>query len=79
MKKLLILITALVITSSVHAGQRDFNKVDENQDSQLSLAEFLVHIKADKVDRMTGIFNNRDKNKDGFLTKEEYTVKTKKA
>ena len=79
MKKILILTAALVIASSAHAGQRDFNKVDVNQDSKLSLDEFLLHIKVDKVERMTTIFTKRDKDQDGFLTLEEYTLKKQKA
>ena len=78
MNKLIIIAATLVISSAANAGQRDFSKIDVNQDQKLSLDEFLTHIADDKVERMAGIFNNRDKNEDGFLTENEYTLKTPK-
>lgn len=68
-----ISITALILAStSTMAGQRDFNKLDTDNDNKLTLAEFLVKIKPDRIAKMTKVFGNRDKNEDGYLNKEEY-------
>ena len=77
MKKTLIAAAAatLLATTAQANSVRDFDKLDANGDSKLSLQEFLVHIK--NVERMTGVFNKRDKDSDGFLTENEYHGKKK--
>lgn len=74
MKKITIItIAALILLSTATmAGQRDFAKLDTNGDKQLTLAEFLVKVKANRVAKMTKIFGNKDKNDDGYLTKDEF-------
>jgi hypothetical protein len=79
MKKLLLGCSLIIACTAATAGQRDFTKLDTDQDKQVSLSEFMVHIKAEKVEHMTGIFHKRDKNVDGFLSAQEYVVKNKKA
>mgnify|MGYP000443670024 CR=1 FL=1 len=74
MKKLLTFSAILLLSVSANAGQRDFNKLDSDGNKKLSLAEFLVNIKAIKIEKMTKIFNNRDKNEDGFLAFDEYKL-----
>ncbi len=78
MKKILILLATLAIVFGATAGQRDFAKLDKDQDGKLSKAEFLHRIKTEKIDQMTKVFVNRDKNKDGYLVVDEYTIKSKK-
>ena len=79
MKKLLILGVALVVATSAHAGQRPFEKLDKDGSATISKEEFLAQIKPEKVERMSGVFADRDKNKDGSLTLAEYTIKEKPA
>tara|TARA_B110000881_G_C18322940_1_gene387707 strand:+ start:435 stop:671 length:237 start_codon:yes stop_codon:yes gene_type:complete len=78
MKKLLILTTAMAITCSANAGQRDFAKIDTNMDETLAMTEFMVNIKPEGMETMTKSFHRRDKDKNGVLTQEEYTFKNKK-
>ncbi len=69
-----IIITALILVSTLTmAGQRDFQKLDTDGDNKLTLAEFLVKIKPNRIAKMTKIFGNKDKNEDGYLTKAEFT------
>ncbi len=77
MKKILILLATLAIVFGATAGQRDFAKLDKDQDGKLSKEEFLQRIKTEKIDQMTQVFVNRDKNKDGYLVVDEYTIKSK--
>jgi len=77
MKKLIIIAAALIISSSASAAQREFAKVDSNNDGDISLVEFLHKVPEKNVEKMTGFFAGRDKNKDGYLTKKEYTQKKK--
>jgi len=68
-----IIMTALIlISTSTMAGQRDFKKLDIDGDNKLTLAEFLVKIKVKRIDKMTKIFGNKDKNSDGYLYKAEF-------
>jgi Ca2+-binding EF-hand superfamily protein len=76
MKKLIIIVAALIISSSASA-QREFAKVDSNNDGGISLVEFLHKVPETNVEKMAGFFVGRDKNKDGQLTKKEYTQKKK--
>lgn len=79
MKKLITLGVALVIATSAHAAQRPFEKLDKDSSGTLSKEEFLAHIKPEKVERMSGFFEARDKNKDGVLSLSEYTVPAKES
>ena len=71
MKKIIIIALILISTSTM-AGQRDFKKLDTDDNNKLTLAEFLVKIKAKRIDKMTKIFGNKDKNGDGYLNKTEF-------
>ncbi len=77
MKRLLILITAMAFTCGANAGQRDYAKLDVNDDTKLTLEEFMVHIKPQGIENMTKEFHRRDKDQNGTLTQEEYTLKKK--
>ena len=77
MKKTLFFLISLFVASAVYA-QRPFEKLDLDEDGKLSKEEFLRTIKPGKVPGMTKTFANRDKDGDGFLTLEEYTVPAKK-
>ena len=77
MKKLLLVITTMAFTCAVNAGQRDYAKLDVNDDAKLTLPEFLVHIKPQGVENMTKEFHRRDKDQNGTLTALEYTLKKK--
>lgn len=77
MKKLAVLsVIALLSTSAMASKQRSFVKLDDNQDQQLSLEEFLKFV--NNTDRMTKVFKFRDKDGNGYLSKEEYLLKKKK-
>ena len=76
-KKVLVISFIAILSSSAMASkQRSFDKLDGNQDQQLSLKEFLKFVK--NTDRMTKVFKFRDKNGDGILTRDEYQLKKKK-
>ncbi len=77
MKKALVLLS-LIVAGSAAAGQRDFDKLDVDGNQKLSKDEFMIYIKPKAVERMTKVFNNRDKNKDGQLSRDEYTIKGQK-
>lgn len=77
MKKMLFTLIAIFLAGSVYA-QRPFEKLDVNEDGKLNKEEFLRTIKPEKQESMTKTFENRDKDGDGYLTLDEYTVKTKK-
>lgn len=77
--KTLFVIAALLLGLSANAGkQRPFDKLDLDKDGRLDKKEFLRTIKPEKQESMTKTFENRDKDGDGYLTLDEYTVKTKK-
>ena len=79
MKKLILIIATLVTsTSATSSPQRDFNKVDTDNNGNVSLVEFLKHVPEGNVDRMTGFFIKRDKDKSGYLTKAEYLLNKNK-
>lgn len=76
-KKVLVISFIAILSSSAMASkQRSFDKLDGNQDQQLSLKEFLKFV--NNTDRMTKVFKFRDKNGDGMLTRDEYQLKKKK-
>ena len=76
-KKVLVISLIAVLSSSAMASkQRSFDKLDSNQDQQLSLQEFLKFV--NNTDRMTKVFKFRDKNGDGLLTRDEYQLQKKK-
>ncbi len=70
--KIIIMTALILISTSTMAGQRDFKKLDIDGDNKLTLAEFLVKIKVKRIDKMTKIFGNKDKNSDGYLNKAEF-------
>ena len=83
MKKVILsaAIATLVMAAGANAakldknGMRDFNGLDTDGNSILSQAEFLTGIYHDAQERMKKIFNNRDKNGDQKLTRDEYYMK----
>ena len=77
MKKTILALAAILLAGSAYA-QRPFEKLDVDNDGKLSTEEFLHNIKPEKVEDMTKTFQNRDEDGDGYLTLDEYTVKTKK-
>ncbi|MEH6550593.1 MAG: hypothetical protein V7711_08025 [Pseudomonadales bacterium] len=77
MKKSVLAIALVAFTVTAVAGeQRVFTTLDSNQDDQLSKEEFLVHVKDE--DKMSQVFDKRDKDQSGFLTEDEYTLKKSK-
>lgn len=77
MQKTIFTLTAILLAGSAYA-QRPFEKLDADNDGKLSQQEFLHNIKPEKVEGMTKTFQNRDEDGDGYLTLDEYTVKSKK-
>ena len=83
MKKAIVsaAVATLVMAAGANAakldknGQRDFNGLDTDGNSTLSQAEFLEGISYDAQERMAKIFNNRDKDGDKQLTRDEYYMK----
>ena len=79
MKIALLLISTLFLSMAADAGeQRPFGKLDGDGDGKLSKQEFLRTIKEENHERMGKVFDNRDKDDDGYLTLDEYTLKSKK-
>jgi Ca2+-binding EF-hand superfamily protein len=77
MKKTLFILLTLFLSGTVYA-QRPFEKLDLDKDGKLDKKEFLRTIKPEKQEGMTKTFENRDKDGDGYLTLDEYTVKSEK-
>lgn len=77
LKKIIFIAGLAIISTNVEASkQRSFTKLDANQDQQLTLKEFLKAV--NNTDRMSKVFNFRDKDGDGVLSNEEYMLKKKK-
>jgi Ca2+-binding EF-hand superfamily protein len=78
MMKTLFAMAALVLGLSANAGeQRPFGKLDVDGDGKLSKEEFLRTIKSENQERMSTVFDIRDKDDDGYLTLDEYTTPKK--
>jgi Ca2+-binding EF-hand superfamily protein len=79
MKKAVLLVVALSFYGAANAGeQRPFDKLDVDGDGKLSKEEFLRTVKSENHEKMGKVFDNRDKDDDGFLTLDEYTIPAKK-
>ena len=52
--------------------EEQFKALDANSDGKLSKEEFLSRTKAENKEKKTTVFDRWDKDKDGFLTLEEY-------
>jgi Ca2+-binding EF-hand superfamily protein len=79
MKKAVLLVVALSFSGAAYAGeQRPFGKLDIDGDGKLSKEEFLRTVKSENHEKMGKVFENRDKDDDGFLTLDEYTIPARK-
>ena len=79
MRTAVLLLATLFIGFAANAGeQRPFGKLDVDNDGKLSKQEFLRTVKSANHEKMGKVFTNRDKDGDGFLTLEEYTIPAKK-
>ena len=78
MRQTTLLLATLFIGFAANAGeQRPFGKLDVDGDDKLSKEEFLRTVKSENHERMGKVFDNRDKDDDGYLTLDEYTLKSK--
>lgn len=79
MKKYLVLLAAILISTTAQAAKLNFEKADKNKDGVLSKEEFVAEHKIInpkvKEKMILRWFNKNDKNQDGEITPDEFKKK----